>query len=91
MHCDDIIHNYDYPICLRYYLLVNRLPAIDKVIITGVQGEPKCFAMYEGNRVRLVMASRMGDVGITNNLDAESGYTHRVGVDELSDFTGEKS
>lgn len=32
----------------------------------------------KGTRVKVVMVSRMGDVGITNNLRANAGYCHRV-------------
>lgn len=32
----------------------------------------------KGTKVRVVMASRMGDVGVTRNLDAHAGYTHRI-------------
>jgi hypothetical protein len=31
-----------------------------------------------GTRVNVVMASRMGDVGITDDLEAEHGYHYRV-------------
>ena len=37
-------------------------------------------------RARVVMASRMGDVGITSNLDAEDGYESRVWIADLADF-----
>ena len=40
-------------------------------------------------RVRVVMASRFGDVGITPRLDAKNGYSTRVPVEWLSDFKGE--
>ena len=33
------------------------------------------------------MASRLGDVGCTKNLNAESGYQVRCPVDKLSDFS----
>ena len=49
--------------------------------------EPMLFADHEGRRVRVVMASRFGDVGITNNLKAERGYDKRVSVAELSNFS----
>lgn len=91
MHCDDAIHNgygeRKYPICLRYWLLVNRLPAVDKCVIVEAKGAPNCFATYNGKRVRLVMASRFGDIGITRDLNAERGYTDRVAVDDLTDFS----
>ena len=36
-----------------------------------------------GTRVKIVMASRFGDVGITDDLTAENGYHLRVPIDEL--------
>lgn len=39
-----------------------------------------------GTRVRVVMASRFGDVGITSNLKAKHGYDMRVLVTDLADF-----
>ena len=89
MHCDNVIHRRNYPICLRFYILVNRLPVLDKYVIHDAVGEPKCFATWEGQRVRLVMASRMGDVGITTQLENDHGYEHRVTIDQLSDFSSE--
>lgn len=41
----------------------------------------------KGTRVRIVMASRFGDVGITDNLDADHGYVARVFLPELHEFT----
>jgi hypothetical protein len=64
-----------------------RLPAVDGCLITAVNGMPKCYATHQGKRVRLVMASRFGDVGITTNLKAERGYEARVGLHDLSDFS----
>ena len=39
-----------------------------------------------GSRVRVVMASRFGDVGITPNLEEVHGYVARVSVEDLTDF-----
>ena len=88
-HCDDYINDHNYPICLRYYLLVNRLPATDKYVIVEAGHDPNLFADYEGKRVRVVMASRFGDVGITYKLDNETGYSERVHVSDLSNFSAE--
>lgn len=41
----------------------------------------------KGQRVRVVMASRFGDVGITPDLEAENGYVARVHVADLCDFS----
>lgn len=89
-HCDDFIHEHMLPICLRYWLLVNRLPAIDKCVIVEAMGEPKCFATWKGTkRVRMVMASRFGDIGITTKLNSNKGYDIRVPIDHLSNFSSE--
>ncbi len=39
-----------------------------------------------GRRVKIVMVSRFGDVGITEDLSAESGYGARVLLSDLQDF-----
>lgn len=36
-----------------------------------------------GTKVKIVMVSRFGDVGITDNLAAENGYLARVGLNQL--------
>ncbi len=36
-----------------------------------------------GKTVRIVMVSRLGDVGITDNLSAETGYHARITFDEF--------
>jgi len=84
-HCDEVVEDYTAPNCLRYFLFVNRLPAALKCMVIEAVGEPKCFATYEGKTVRLVMASRMGDVGITDVLTNTKGYQQRVSVDMLDD------
>lgn len=53
------------------------------------KGEPVMtpVPLPAGSRVRVVMASRMGDVGVTPILDAENGYMLRLPVSELDDFS----
>ncbi|BEV43986.1 hypothetical protein CRBSH125_01690 [Afipia carboxidovorans] len=51
--------------------------------------EPVLFATFESKRVRCVMASRFGDIGITKNLDADRGYDRRVSVSALTEFSTE--
>ena len=104
-HCDDIADDRETPECVRAYLAVARAPAhgygmkcpaLYATIPTDMR-----FGRYErgdklagaelkaGTRVRVVMASRFGDVGITTNLEAETGYIGRLGLDDLSDFGAE--
>lgn len=82
-HCDDYIDDETQPQCLRAFLDYARSPAHG----TFREGEkPRLFADYEGKRVRVVMASRFGDVGITRSLPAEYGYDQRVSVADLTNF-----
>lgn len=85
-HCDDYIHDFTAPHCLRFFLLIKRLPAMDMMVCREFGVKPKLFATYKDARVRVVMASRMGDVGITHHLDAEDGYQARVMIAALSNF-----
>lgn len=86
-HCDDYINDYEANSSLRWFLFINRLPASEKALANNNGCNPKLFATYNGKTVRVVMASRMGDVGITSNLNAENGYECRVMVEELKDFS----
>ena len=86
-HCDEYIRDYNSPKCLRWFLFINRLPAVDKMLASERGVNPTLFAHYKRKRVRVVMASRLGDVGITEDLGAERGYSKRVAVAELSRFS----
>jgi hypothetical protein len=57
-HCDDLMNNRSVPACVHAFLLVARAPG------HGRGKAPTLFATHEGKRVRVVMASRFGDVGI---------------------------
>ena len=88
-HCDDYIHDSTAPKCLRWFLLVNRMTSSDQALAREFGVNPKLFADHNGVRVRVTMASRLGDVGITKNMNAEYGYDTRVPLDTLSNFSAE--
>lgn len=89
-HCDDYIDDKSQPLCLRRFLRYSRWPAIYQFRAEGLGiKKPPLFADCGGERYRVVMASRFGDVGITKNLEAESGYSRRVVVADLSNFSAE--
>lgn len=82
-HCDDYIDDATQPACLRQFLDYARSPA------HGADrdgGKPPLFADHEGRRVRVTMASRFGDVGISSDLKRQYGYDKRVAVEALSNF-----
>jgi hypothetical protein len=82
-HCDDYINDPAAPEPLRKFLARARAPAHGAL---EPEPYPKLFATCAGKRVRVVMASRHGDVGITTRLDREYGYDLRVAISTLTDF-----
>jgi len=82
-HCDDYIDDDAAPLALRAFLERARSPAHGML---DPSPYPRLFADYDGQRVRVVMASRMGDVGITADLKADHGYQKRVAVADLTNF-----
>lgn len=96
-HCDDFINDRTQPKPLRRFLRWYRWPAVWECRARDFWNRkgwaiPTLFALYKGpggakRRVRVVMASRLGDVGITKNLGAENGYWKRVSVESLTDFS----
>lgn len=83
-HCDDYIEDPEAPECLRKFLDHVRSPAHGSLLPNA---RPALFALHEGRKVRVVMASRFGDVGISENLKQPHGYAKRVKVADLTDFT----
>lgn len=82
--CDDYIDDLTAPAALRKFLAFARAPAHGQLL---PKPHPRLFADYEGRRVRVTMASRMGDVGITTDFTAELGYERRVPVSQLDNFS----
>lgn len=83
-HCDDYIDDETQPECLRKFLDYARSPAHGS-LRDGLK--PTLFANYHGQRVRVTMASRLGDVGINSKLHEQYGYDKRVAVSDLTDFS----
>jgi hypothetical protein len=83
-HCEDLLDSKTLPDCVQKFVGVHRACPIERM---NIKEEPTLFANYEGKRVRVTMASRFGDVGITYNLDTDHGYDLRVYLPDLSDFS----
>lgn len=83
-HCDDYIDDPTQPAVLRAFLDRARMPAHGMLV---KEPFPKLFADYKGQRVRVTMASRLGDVGIRFEFDKEDGYAERVLVSQLTNFS----
>ena len=83
-HCDDYIEDLSTPEVLRRFITFARAPAHGQFL---PRPHPALFADHAGRRVRVTMASRLGDVGITTRFDVEMGYDQRVAVGQLSNFS----
>ncbi|TXN07499.1 hypothetical protein FV222_02215 [Methylobacterium sp. WL103] len=102
-HCDEYLEDETAPECLRRFHDYHCRPAAlkyptgDEAFDRGLEERlglpmwrdpvPMLFARHEGKPVRVTMASRFGDVGITEDLAAEHGYGKRVGVEDLTEFS----
>lgn len=86
-HCDDYIDDDTQPACLRAFLSHARAPAIQR----GGKPAPPLFAKHSGQIVRVVMASRFGDVGVSFDLERDHGYDKRMMLSELTDFSASMS
>lgn len=86
-HCDDYIDDPAAPSPLRAFLEWARSPSHGHL---RPKPYPTLFATYQGQRVRVVMASRLGDVGLSHDLSrADRGYDARAYVESLTDFAAE--
>jgi hypothetical protein len=95
-HVDDYVDDHTTPRALRWFLFVNRLPATLRLLCESMGIVPELYAdirnsdpSNELRHCRVVMASRMGDVGINYDFNPDR-YEHRVMVDRLSNFFSAK-
>lgn len=85
-HCDDYIEDSAAPAPLRAFLRRARSPGHGMLL---PEPYPRLFADLRGQRVRVTMASRLGDVGICFDLSVEFCYDERVAVSDLANFRDE--
>lgn len=101
-HCDDIIDFPEenvYPQCAIDFLRTAREPAHGAEVIAELIAQhkkpPELYANYKDPktlktiRVRVTMASRFGDVGITQRINGNDiySYQNRVYIPDLTDFS----
>lgn len=90
-HCDTYIDDESQPYILRRFLRWHRWPATYKIRAKRLGfREPTLYATFRRffllkTPVRVVFASRMGDVGITRDPSSDQ-YEQRVAVSRLSEF-----
>ncbi len=88
MHVDDFISvGYLKDQYARWMLMHFRLPAALAIDFLPLLEGKKLFATFKGERYRVTGASRLGDVWLTSDFNKDTGYEHRVSVEELSDWS----
>ena len=76
---------------MNHYDMLHKIYLLKEEVIGrdwhghGTDPEFTPHVMAKGSKVKVVMCSRFGDVGITPNLDAEYGYIARVDPEELTE------
>lgn len=91
MHVDEFIksghtHN-SYARMVLHYM---RLPSMLKVDFHPWLGHFKLFCVYQGQRYRVIMASRLGDIGLSRDLESDKlEYNIRVYADECAAWSAD--
>lgn len=58
----------------RWFLMLQRLPAIMRSAFAEQIGQYKLFCTYEGERYRVISASRFGQITLTKDMGKALGY-----------------
>lgn len=90
---DHALHDHALPAIVRGFIAINSGPATETMAIEEAGWMPRLYATYQpssepGERVRVVMVSRLGDCGISRK-DERYGYFARVSIYDLTDFSDE--
>jgi hypothetical protein len=89
MEVDDFIDAHDTDKTVSWFLFLHRLPATLQFKFEKEIKKHKLFCDHEGERWRVTMASRFGDIGISRNLEKDMGYEKRVMLEDCSNWSGE--
>jgi hypothetical protein len=89
-HNRDALTDYDLPALVRGFIAINAGNATETLTIREAGLMPRLYATYQGERVRVTMVSRLGDVGVSRK-DDEFGYFARVSIYDLTDFSQERN
>lgn len=79
------LHDYKLPVMVRGFIAAHDQPATYKMALREAGYLPKLYGRYQGEPVRVVMVSRLGDIGISRE-DKEHGYFTRCSIYDLTDY-----
>jgi hypothetical protein len=73
----------------RWFLHYHRLPAALQYDFEPFMKGHKLFCKYKNVKFRVTGCSRLGDVWLNSNFNADSGYTKRVVYTDCSEWSKE--
>lgn len=85
---EQAIYDFDMPDFVRAFLAINSLSAMETWPVRTANYMPKLYGRHKGRPVRVVMVSRLGDVGISRE-DKECGYYERCSIYDVTDYSKE--
>ena len=81
---DDFIEDRAGDAYARWMFAHFRLPAALRLAFDPFMEGRRLFCTWQGRRFRVTGASRLGDVWLAEDLSRDTGYDHRVDLEECS-------
>lgn len=84
---DHALHDFSLPAMVRGFIAMNMGPATEVMAIKEAGFMPRLYGTYKEKRVRVVLISSMGDIGVAfKDVDQ---YSERCSIYDLTDFGDE--
>lgn len=82
------LYDLDLPAHVRAFLAINLMNGVCTSAVEEAGYMPRLYGTWNGERVRVVMVSTMGDIGISRD-DVQRGYFERCSIYDLTDYAEE--
>ena len=92
-HIDDWVEDRIYGECTedeKYavaFFFVKRMDAVSNIVVAPIMDQHKLFCLYDGEKYKVTGCSRLGDVWLNPDFDADYGYTKRINIDLCSNWS----
>ncbi len=89
LHVDDFVDSGTGDMGIHYARLmlgIMRMPS-HGIALDSLTKRFRLFCTYNGERYRVVMASRMGDIGLSKHFEQDTGYSIRVAVTDCREWS----
>jgi len=86
-HVDSFIDDPRTDVYASWVLNYFRMPAVLQLKFRPVMSEHRLFCTYNGVRYRVTGASRLGDVWLAEDFKRDTGYDHRVSINDCTGWS----